>query len=177
MNWKWNCKGENIQIYSSEIILAWKNGSQGQHFGKILNPKFLKGLRHSALVIHLQLPIQLFYPFLCFFNLFILPGMSCFCLNLMILPWTCWCRQIYLAPALLPPHRAHNTHRTFSLCKIFKTVFPAWTNYLTRSYPTWGVPSPPAWKTHRDIHYLLSNYPIWGVTTLSYQAPPLFLDE
>ena len=144
---------------------------------KSLIPNFLR----ACAIVHwsstFNCPSNCFTRFYVFFNLFILPGMSCFCLNLMILPWTCWCRQIYLAPALLPPHRAHNTHRTFSLCKIFKTVFPAWTNYLTRSYPTWGVPSPPAWKTHRDIHYLLSNYPIWGVTTLSYQAPPLFLDE
>ena len=51
MHWKWNCKGDNIQILSSEIILAWKNGSQGRHFGKILNSKFLKGLRHSALSV------------------------------------------------------------------------------------------------------------------------------
>ena len=134
MNWKWNCKGDNIQIFLSEIILPWENESQGHHFGKILNSKFLKGLRHSALVIHLQLPIQLFYPFLCFFNLFILPGMSCFCLNLTILPWTCWCRQIYLAPALPPPHRAHNTHRTFSFCNIF---------ILSKPYSPPGPTTPP----------------------------------
>ena len=50
MNWKWNCKAENIQIFLSEIILAGENGSQGHNFGKILNSKFVKGLRHSALV-------------------------------------------------------------------------------------------------------------------------------
>ena len=50
MNWKWNCKAENIQIFLSEIILAGENGSQGHNFGKILNSKFDKGLRHSALV-------------------------------------------------------------------------------------------------------------------------------
>ena len=49
MNWKWNWKGGNIQIFSSEIILAWENGSQGHNFGQILNSKFLKSLRHSAL--------------------------------------------------------------------------------------------------------------------------------
>ena len=49
MNWKWNCKGENIQIFLSEIFLAEENGSQGHNFGKILNSTFLKGLRHSAL--------------------------------------------------------------------------------------------------------------------------------
>ena len=37
MNWKWNCKAENIQIFLSEIILAGENGSQGHDFGKILN--------------------------------------------------------------------------------------------------------------------------------------------
>ena len=51
MNWKWNCKGDNIQIFPSEIILACKNGSQGHNFGKILNSQFLKGLRHSALLM------------------------------------------------------------------------------------------------------------------------------
>ena len=49
MNWKWNWKGGNIQIFSSEIILAWENGSQGHNFGQILNSNFLKSLRHSAL--------------------------------------------------------------------------------------------------------------------------------
>ena len=52
MNWKWNCKAENIQIFQiflSEIILAEENGSQGHSFGKILNSKFVKGLRHSAM--------------------------------------------------------------------------------------------------------------------------------
>ena len=49
-NWKWNCKGESLQIFSSEIILAWENGSQVHHFGKFLISKFLKGLAHSALV-------------------------------------------------------------------------------------------------------------------------------
>ena len=48
-NWNWNWKGDKIQLFVSEIIFAWKNGSQGHHFGKILNSKFLKGLRHSAL--------------------------------------------------------------------------------------------------------------------------------
>ena len=37
IDWKWNCKGENLQIFSSEIILAWENGSQGHHFLQILN--------------------------------------------------------------------------------------------------------------------------------------------
>ena len=50
MNWKWNWKGGNIQIFSSEIILAWENGSQGHNFGQILNSNFLKSLRHSAVV-------------------------------------------------------------------------------------------------------------------------------
>ena len=49
MNWKWNCKGGNIQIFLSEIFLAEENGSQGHNFGKILNSTFLKGLLHSAL--------------------------------------------------------------------------------------------------------------------------------
>ena len=49
MNWKWNCEGENSQIISSEIILAWKNGSQGHPFGKFLISKFLQGLTHSAM--------------------------------------------------------------------------------------------------------------------------------
>ena len=48
-DWKWNCKGDIIQIFSSEIILVWENGSQGHHFGKFLISKFLKGLMHSAL--------------------------------------------------------------------------------------------------------------------------------
>ena len=48
-NWKWNCKGDNLQIFSSEIIMAWKNGSQGYHFGKFLISLFLKGLTHSAM--------------------------------------------------------------------------------------------------------------------------------
>ena len=50
LNWKWNWKGGNIQIFSSEIILAWENGSQDHNFGQILNSNFLKSLRHSALV-------------------------------------------------------------------------------------------------------------------------------
>ena len=49
-NWKWNWKAENIQIFLSEIILAGENGSQGHHFGKIPNSKFVKGLRHSAVM-------------------------------------------------------------------------------------------------------------------------------
>ena len=49
IDWKWNCKGENLQIFSSEIMLAWENGSQGHHFGKFLISKFLKGLTHSAM--------------------------------------------------------------------------------------------------------------------------------
>ena len=49
MNWKWNCKGENIQIFLSEIFLAEENGSQGHNFGIFLISKFLKGLTHSAL--------------------------------------------------------------------------------------------------------------------------------
>ena len=49
IDWKWNCKWDNIQIVSSEIILAWENGSQGHHFVKFLISKFLKGLTHSAL--------------------------------------------------------------------------------------------------------------------------------
>ena len=53
MNWKWNWKGGNIQIFSSEIILAWENGSQGHIFGQILNSNFLKSLRHSALSVTL----------------------------------------------------------------------------------------------------------------------------
>ena len=48
INWKWNCKGDNIQIFLSEIILSWENGSQGHHFGKILNSKFVKVLCHCA---------------------------------------------------------------------------------------------------------------------------------
>ena len=31
-NWKWNWKGASIQIFSSEKILAWENGSQGHIF-------------------------------------------------------------------------------------------------------------------------------------------------
>ena len=54
INWKWNCKGDNIQIFLSEIILTWENGSQGRNFGQILNSKFLKSLRHSALVFEQQ---------------------------------------------------------------------------------------------------------------------------
>ena len=49
INWKWNCSGVNSQIFWSEIILAWENGSQGHHFGKFLISKFLKGLMHSAM--------------------------------------------------------------------------------------------------------------------------------
>ena len=42
-------KEENIQIFRFEIILSGENGSQRHDCGKILNSKFLKGLRHSAL--------------------------------------------------------------------------------------------------------------------------------
>ena len=49
MNWKWNCEGENIQIISSEIILAWENGRQGHDFVEFLISKFLKGLTQSAM--------------------------------------------------------------------------------------------------------------------------------
>ena len=56
LNWKWNCKGDIIQIFSSEIILAWENGSQGPHFGKILISKFLKGLCHSAMYHYCLFP-------------------------------------------------------------------------------------------------------------------------
>ena len=51
MNRKWNCEGENTQIFSSEIILAWENVSQGHPNGKFLISKFLKGLTHSALIL------------------------------------------------------------------------------------------------------------------------------
>ena len=47
-NWKWNCKGENIQIFSSEIILACENESQDLNYGQILNSKCLKSLCHSG---------------------------------------------------------------------------------------------------------------------------------
>ena len=50
MNWKWNCKGDIIQIFLSEINLAGENGSQGHNFGKFLNSEFVKGLRNSAVV-------------------------------------------------------------------------------------------------------------------------------
>ena len=36
IDWKWNCKGENSQLFSSEITLAWENESQGHHFGQSL---------------------------------------------------------------------------------------------------------------------------------------------
>ena len=36
IDWKWNCKGENLQIFSSEIILTWENESQGHHLLQIL---------------------------------------------------------------------------------------------------------------------------------------------
>ena len=55
LNWNWNWKGDKIQLFVSEIIFAWKNGSQGHHFGKILNSKFRKGLGHSAMVNY---PVQ-----------------------------------------------------------------------------------------------------------------------
>ena len=47
INWKRNWKGENIQIFSSEIILAWENGSQSQNS---LISKFQQGLTHSAVI-------------------------------------------------------------------------------------------------------------------------------
>ena len=50
MNWKWNCKRENPQIFSSGIFLAWENGRQGHHFGQSFY-LFLKGLTQSALSI------------------------------------------------------------------------------------------------------------------------------
>ena len=48
-NWKWNCKGNNIQIFASEIILAWENGSKGYHFGKYSISKLLKDLTQCAM--------------------------------------------------------------------------------------------------------------------------------
>ena len=59
IDWKWNCKGDNIQIFLSEIILAWENGSQGHHFWKFLISKFLKGLTHSALFVRLHTMSQI----------------------------------------------------------------------------------------------------------------------
>ena len=49
MNWKCDCKDENIQIFASEIILAWENGSKGYHFGKYSISKLLKDLTQCAM--------------------------------------------------------------------------------------------------------------------------------
>ena len=34
IDWELDLKEENLKIFSSEIILNWENGSQGDHFGK-----------------------------------------------------------------------------------------------------------------------------------------------
>ena len=63
LSWKWNCKGDIIQIFSSERNLAWENGSQGPYFAKILNSKFLKGLRHSAVMSNKWCRFWMRFPF------------------------------------------------------------------------------------------------------------------
>ena len=46
---KWNCQNMFTQIFLSEIISIAENGGQGTHF---LVSQILKGLTHSAVVVH-----------------------------------------------------------------------------------------------------------------------------
>ena len=61
-----------------EINLAWENGSEGHHFGKLLISKFLKGLTHSAVLDERGSDIFFRYSSLLFAFLLITEGLFLF---------------------------------------------------------------------------------------------------